>query len=1188
MGQRYTKFKSNYLMRSQRQHTDLGTLLERDWVTTNGLNVLRFGSGRKIWYNSGSFVFTTSNIPSYHKKHKLSTETTEWKWNDCKNADGTANTVAPMYNTTDLRNYAYYGSCVELIRATIEDIISDFPGRITSTNERPIINGERINDWFRTADELQKIKPTDEETSYDDNGNAWYYKDGWNKATSAEDDRAVIDVATESIVGNIYFIKNENTVKILKVKLINNRPLYYLEKYGISTGKFSTYYVYNEMKFYAYDYTNETFNALKIDKSINGFLLNNPFKIDLHHKKVSLGSYDNPMRFMSNSWNKYCIKAKLKKTLDEECCCDGEETNDGHCLYVGRVIGFKIEDKEESVCKSDNEGRILKIITFETDNSKIREVKVYGYYLNGSITYVYKPSVYGDTITIQPLQEYIDEYFNSLSGFKQQLLRQDTKPLYMNKFITPTEYDLVWYYPVKSYVWPSNDYCIDISSGAFTSFVSKLYDIGQNFDELWTDNLYRSMTHESIKNFDWSYSREYYEGDEQDNIDGGERLQNIIRVIGRVFDDIKIYIDTLKKVRTISYDKVENCPEALLSTFNDLNGFDVKSTIGVNYDIDANIDETFLGNVTKKNCWLSIDGKYRMVSSLGKWFSTRNSTDIYSDVADNEFMRRLSLSAKRIMQTKGTKEAIEMVFALFGFGDNDFTITEEAYYTEHMMRSDECIDGKIGDTKYGEDWTETTGVDWKDINSLTKGDLASEINQYKDLERLYYEDRFSGTPLREVYLGRKNNVYLLPYYDSTQLYDDNLIFQGKGGWGKMIKNNDTDPLDDSLDYQETLSYLHVAGTIGELLSINPNVVEDNDIYYVTSLSDYTNYDEKPPIDIEHDVTMSHYFILIDSANPNELYSWKNIVVKTELDSDGNMQKVDEDGFESVFGTYPSSDNDADIRDWKYPHQIDGKDEPFDTDTEKLGTYRYAFKKMQYLDNIFSTNLGNNPHVGYGFYDDGSKFVEYMKLPFKYLIDNSNLLYQNSSLYELSKNFEFEIYTSIHYLVTNNFTNEDVTYEKGDIIDADAYNNLLDDNKQNCKEYTTIQNDKIQLMNTRHNKYIAIQDIVIDNKILYSKGELISIEEYNTLTDDNKKFCNVYYESDYVRYKTNGENISKEFTLQGDENNIEKRWYINSKVLTIENKLPENNLFNDYFKSIIMPYVMQVIPSTAILKLKGFS
>ena len=388
-------------------------------------------------------------------------------------------------------------------------------------------------------------------------------------------------------------------------------------------------------------------------------------------------------------------------------------------------------------------------------------------------------------------------------------------------------------------------------------------------------------------------------------------------------------------------------------------------------------------------------------------------------------------------------------------------------------------------------------------------------------------------------MGRENTPYIVPYYDNTQLYDGNLIFQGKGGWGKFLKRNDQNPLDDCFDYQETLSYLHVVGTISDMLSINPYTVDNNTIYYVVNLNDYSKYDENPPIDISKGVTMSHYFILINKYETHKLYSWKNIVVKNELDIEGKLQMVkDISAFQEIFGV-------GETQDWAYnPDYLKSKNP---TEEEQLGTYVYAFAKMVYLDNILSTNVANNPHVGYGNYDDGKTFMEYMKLPFKYLIDNRHI--ENPSLGALAKKYDF-----------------------GDFDEK--------------------VNDKIQLMNTR-----KVNDSV----------------------------------TDFVKYEIDGENINTKYELSEPEYNTEKRWYINTKVLTITNliknsplsykvieeikkgdeivynkgavldgseynglsnadkeKCVQHRLYDCYFKSIIMPYVMQVIPSTTILKLKNFS
>ena len=1121
-------------MRSRHQRTDLGTILERDWVTTNGLNVLRFGPGRKIWYNSGNFVFTTANIPTYHKKHKLATEIKTWTWDDCKSADGTVNDVTPNFYTTDLRDYAYYGSCVEMIRSTVEDIISDFPGSLMTTFNYP------KTDWRKTGHIVEYIENTPTFRPYKGNislqitpsdnypyecwniNKKWFYYTGsqWEKVTE------VSNISSMTELDTYYYVLEDGTIKKLVEKTIikdgKEEKYIDIDNYGtpIVTNNFISYYT-KDFKYHEYNYDSASFDVKDAPIGvIDGFVLDNPFKIDMHHKRVILDKYDNPMRFMAQSWSKYCVVNG-----------DGKEE---------KITSFKIEPKDVPECCE--EGLVMYDITIGTEKSKKTYV-IKVYYVGGDIVYIYNNKKYPPMTEIRPQQEYIDDYFANLKGFKRQLLRQDTIPLYSNKFITPVEENLIWFYPVEMHIWPSKGYCIDISSEAFETFIGNLFDLAQHFDELWSDNLYRSMTHESIKNFDWTYSRDYYEGDAQDNIEGGERMQKIIRVFGRAFDDIKLYIDTIKNIKNTTYDKYKNAPEALLSDEVSIKGIDVKSTISADYDLDAKITaESLDTNVIEKGkCWAN-----ESLSTLPKWYPTRRSEDVFCDVCDNEMMRRMLLSVKRIMQTKGTQQSIEMIFGLFGFGRGiDYKIEEEAFFTEQMIPSDECVDG---DSDSKRDWSTVIGSDgWKQVNSRKKGDLAVEINADKDLDLLYYEDGLSGVPMREVLLGRENTPYLVPYYDSTQLYDGDLIFQEKGGWGKFIKRGYNDPLDDCFDYQETVSYLHVVGTVGELLSINSYTVDNNTIYYVANLEDYTTYDENPPMDIDNHITMSHYFILINNFETYKISSWKNIVVSTELDAEGKLQIVDEndkEAFQKLFTTDGKQD-------WAYsPAEL-----PSDaTDEEKLGTYKYAFAKMSYLDSILSTNIANNPHVGYGNYDDGNTFIEYMKLPFKYLIDNKNI--QNSILDALAECYKFD----------------DIT-----------------DNKINEEDDI----NKIHIMNSRQPN---------------DKG----------LTD-------------FIKYTVEKDNLTEKHTLDDDGHNLEKRWFINSKVLTItnniksphpsykvalpimdgeevkypqgrvldeeewselseddRNKCVKHYLFDEYFKTIIMPYVMQVIPSTTILKLKNFS
>ena len=107
----------------------------------------------------------------------------------------------------------------------------------------------------------------------------------------------------------------------------------------------------------------------------------------------------------------------------------------------------------------------------------------------------------------------------------------------------------------------------------FNDYVDRLVEIGEFYDERFSDNLWRSMTHEAIKNFDWSFSREYSTGDEEPYVDGGSRIQKIIRLYAREFDEIKLFIDAVRNTSIISYNNINNLPDYFFSDKLEENGW---------------------------------------------------------------------------------------------------------------------------------------------------------------------------------------------------------------------------------------------------------------------------------------------------------------------------------------------------------------------------------------------------------------------------------------------------------------------------------------------------------------------------------------------------------------------------------------------------------------------------------------
>ena len=106
----------------------------------------------------------------------------------------------------------------------------------------------------------------------------------------------------------------------------------------------------------------------------------------------------------------------------------------------------------------------------------------------------------------------------------------------------------------------------------YDDYTSRLADIAEFYDERFCDNLYRSMTPEAIKNFDWTNSKT-----ENEINDKGDKIAKVLRLFSREFDEIKSYIDAINTVNSVTYDQIANIPDYFLSDVLELDGWDVNN-----------------------------------------------------------------------------------------------------------------------------------------------------------------------------------------------------------------------------------------------------------------------------------------------------------------------------------------------------------------------------------------------------------------------------------------------------------------------------------------------------------------------------------------------------------------------------------------------------------------------------------
>ena len=1167
---KYTRISSSYILRKKHKTLTGSQILERDWTTVGGLD--RFTPGKKPYYRGGNFVFTSNSVPSSQKKHVYGKWIGEWTYDDVKNITSSVNEVKVNQSSNDLRDFAYFGSCVEMVRASIENIIKYFPAQITVSDN--LISVPPSTEYNYISDNSILTTTSDEDSfvyiedyyvidnpfeidlhhtgiQYEDNVNMLRYMDysmmdyvvfvsktltggtefGVGKGTATVTMQAGSTLSSITVVKVTYDSDYEREIKETYV-IMPSSDSSTLE-WELETYKFSGFIVVDD-KEYSLSLTysggsysiiasfngsgeisidgvtfivtsdDETYTILNedgeeaeptftfIETDISGEYTVSDSLINVTSETIitiTLSDYANySITLGVGSNDTYTVNASNVISSYTIVWTDADSNGNPlsyeeyYCNYQYKVVvtiiinGTYSEIETHTVSVTTANCSIASVEITEDNNFYDTEsisgnIILYGYQIGDSIVFVTNVS----SLIIKPKENIIEEYFNDLDGFERQLLNRETTPLYKNTFITPVEYNKGVKYVYRDYTWPSSDYQINITSPLYTSYVNGLLKIATFFDELWCDNMYRGMTHEAIKNYDWTYTRDFAEGEEEDNVDGGNRMESTIRLIGAFFDSIKRYVDGIKTSSKTTYDSFNNQPDSLLSDKIELCGIDAYSIVPTINDVimsDISLTQSFLNN------------------NNIEWYSAFNIAEVTATNVDNEFMRRMLINATHIMRSKGTKHAIDMMFGMFGFGENDYTLTEEyrttepkiyginydcfteidtvywianetinegtyvIYYTSlYLCISDNTLSSFFDDDgNYNEEYYELLDVnEWENGVTYYVGDYAYydgkyyicteehisdgiseifyEINQNKNLIRYYDdEDEYSGVPLKNVYIG--NEKYVVPYIDESKTYDGYIYFQTKGGWG-FNKDDDAE-----IEYMETQNYMGVVPTVTDLFEINPNRLNDHDIYYVINISDLLDYDENATLN-----EMSHMFYVKDKYATQSYTGWCNINAINDDSSSG------------------------------------------DDSNGSVNIETYIKKKAEYLENLISTNENNNPHVGFGNYDRGECYFDYMSQPFKYAIDNNYL-------------------------------------------------------------------DAIYISKAEENTY------------------------------DIKKY--------------NGDKIINHFSMGSDSldsddssDNDTKNYYLNSKVFTITNNI-DNDLYKQYFKDVILNYIIQVIPSTTILILENFS
>lgn len=695
-----------------------------------------------------------------------------------------------------------------------------------SKGQLPIYNS---GNFIITARETNKTSKDYSNDNWFKNGGediVWTYQDAAQQSQQKEDSLSIVLKRDYySLRDFAYFGSCSELIRASITDIINRFPgeLYAIEldNKGVNVFKSSAsadtdYYKYEDCE----------------------FLVDNPFDLNLHTQYINKDDIENSLRYFCNKgYEEYdFIYASGNTSAITDFNLEVIENN---CPYIAKIT-----------INSE-----YKIVALVVDGGKV-------IYLTNKTSW-----------HIRPKHKHYIEFINSLDAFQKQLLNQTSKPKYTVCFEIIKENSFGYYKELENFTFPTTfgGYNLAVNDSAYSSYIESLIDVADFYDETFCDNLYRNLTHESIKNLDWSFRKEINDELAENYDFGGARVQKLIRLIGREFDELKFYIDGLSCSNTLTYDESNNMPDYFLTDALNNDGWDVtnifpyKSTeSGKTYvvrELDNEItpykplfdsDENPINicypkgyinycngdTLTKKpiedNKQYHINENGKVVNKIQQYITDKAYT---LDEINNMFFKFLRLNSRNIFRHKGTIEGIEMILGMFGLTSKRWaentvstrfnecessgsTIPYDYEIKEYVALSDFIVDSGI---------TEASGITIDGFNSS-----KTIVYDTDDFRNGIYSP-YQGLPIKQ-YMDEKRKIILVPYFNKDGIIDGNPYYQMNGGW--MWKSHQVTTQDEVYEngYTETIKTIPSVSNIKELIELPYNRIKNKIIYYVNNIN----------------------------------------------------------------------------------------------------------------------------------------------------------------------------------------------------------------------------------------------------------------------------------------------------------------------------------------------------------------
>jgi len=313
-------------------------------------------------------------------------------------------------------------------------------------------------------------------------------------------------------------------------------------------------------------------------------------------------------------------------------------------IQVSPLRDMKIQYAKYSLFFNNHEYKVINIVPTDSLSNGNLVLTVSGNPFSGN-TIIY------DDLIIRPNDLEVNRVFKEVfDEVEQFLLNRDVTPKYTSTFKIPREAeDGSYYIQNLNLTWPLYGlWNIDILTKAFESYITSLNDLSESFDGYKTNIISRFLTTGAFKEFDTI----------------GQKMEKVLQIYGKSFDDTKKYITALSFMTSVNYNVGNDIPSQLLKN--------LAQTLGWTTNMSPISNDELLS---------SVFGSTKQQKSDFTGISQSQTPD----ELNYQYFRNLILNSAYLFKSKGTRKSIEILLRLIGAPEALVEFNEYVYLADQKV-----------------------------------------------------------------------------------------------------------------------------------------------------------------------------------------------------------------------------------------------------------------------------------------------------------------------------------------------------------------------------------------------------------------------------------------------------------------------------------------------------------------------